>query len=89
MALFTNVIMIVMCREPYLERPVLHAAFLIAKHSVVPMDLVAVDTSTGKRLYSFLSLSWGITSDVDIESEKLRSLGGARFSIGAVIRIVG
>jgi len=53
------------------------------------MDLVAVDTCTGKRLYSFLSVAWGIIADVDIESEKFRSLGNARFAVGAAIRIAG
>ena len=75
--------------EPYLERPVLHATFQLAKHTVLPMDLVAVDTCAGQRLYSFLSVAWGIVADVDIESERFRSLGNARFTLGAVIRIVG
>ena len=51
------------------------------------MDLVAVDTSK-KRLYSFLSVAWGIIADVDIESERYRRLGNARFTVGAVVRIV-
>ena len=75
--------------EPYLEKPVLHATFLVAKHKVVPMDLVSVETCTGQRLYSFLSVAWGIIADVDIESERFRSLGNARFTVGAVVRIAG
>ena len=75
--------------EPYLEKPLLHATFVLAKHTLQPMDLVAVDTCTGKRLYSFLSVAWGIIADVDIESEKFRSLGNARFAVGAAIRIAG
>lgn len=62
--------------------------FILAKHTVVPMDLVAVDTQQG-RLYSFLSVAWGIVSDVDIESEKYRNLGNARFTVGALVRILG
>ena len=53
------------------------------------MDLVALETSSGKRVYSFLSVAWGLISDVDIESEKYRSVGNFRFTIGALIRIVG
>ena len=75
--------------EPYLDKPVLHSSFLIAKHRVTSMDLVAVDTCTGQRLYSFLSITWGIIADVDSESERFRSLGNARFALGAVIRIAG
>lgn len=52
------------------------------------MDLVAVDTSQG-RLYSFLSISWGIVADIDIESEKYRSLGMARFTLGTISRLIG
>lgn len=62
---------------------------MVAKHTVSPMDLVAVDLASGKRLYSFLSMGWGMIADVDIESEKYRSLGNTRFTLGAVIRIVG
>ena len=52
------------------------------------MDLVAVDTCR-RRVYSFLSITWGLIADVDIESEKYRSLGNARFTVGAIARILG
>jgi len=79
--------MLLLPREPYLEKAMLHSTFLVAKHTVVPMDLVAVDTCAGTRLYSFLSITWGIIADVDSESERFRSLGNARFHVGAFIRI--
>ncbi len=60
---------------------------MLAKSQILPMDLVAVDTVTG-RLYSFLSVTWGLIADVDIESERYRSLGGARFTIGAMARMI-
>jgi len=53
------------------------------------MDLIAVDTCTGQRLYSFLGVAWGMISDVDIESERFRSLGNSRFTIGLAVRIAG
>ena len=59
------------------------------KHDVVPMDLVAIDTSTGQRLYSFLSVGWGLIADVDIDSEKYRSIGNARFALMALVKIAG
>ena len=62
---------------------------MLLKFNVRPMDLVAIDTGSGKRLYSFLSVGWALISDVDIESEKYRSLGGARFTVGAFVRILG
>lgn len=51
------------------------------------MDLIAVDTCTGKRLYSFLSIGWAMMADVDIESEKYRHMGNARFAFMAVMKI--
>jgi hypothetical protein len=75
--------------ESYLKDHELHAAFIVVKHDVVPMDLVAIDTSSGKRLYSFLSVGWGMMADVDIESDKYRQLGGSRFALMAVIKIAG
>jgi len=73
--------------ENYIKNHALHAAFVVAKHDVVPMDLVAVDTSAGKRLYSFLYVGWGLISDVDIESERYRSMGNARFTLMAIVKI--
>lgn len=66
------------------------------------MDLVSVTTSPSpssassnqngrpsppKRLYSFLSVAWGFVSDVDIESERYRGLGSARFTLGTLVRL--
>jgi sphingosine kinase len=73
--------------EPY--DPV-SAAFLIAKGKQRPLD-IAIAQQTGKNYYSsyysFLSLGWGIISDVDIESERLRFLGSLRTDIYALMRI--
>ena len=69
--------------EPY--DPV-SAAFLIAKGKKQPYDII-VSEQNGHRCYSFLSLSWGLVSDVDIESEKLRFLGSLRFDLYALLRV--
>lgn len=39
-------------------------------------------------MFSFLSIGWGLISDVDIESERLRTLGHQRFAIWSVHRII-
>lgn len=39
-------------------------------------------------IYSFLSVNWGILADIDIESEKIRFLGGYRFETWALWRIL-
>lgn len=52
------------------------------------MDLVRVET-TSQIMFSFLSVGWGLLSDIDIESERLRMLGGQRFTIWSVARLIG
>ncbi|TSL82555.1 Sphingosine kinase 2 [Bagarius yarrelli] len=88
-----------MClREPLL----INCCFLLCRGGVRPMDLVSVTTSPSsssassnqngqplppKRLFSFLSVAWGFVSDVDIESERYRGLGSARFTLGTLVRL--
>ncbi len=66
------------------------AAFLIVKGIAQgkyrPLDIAKIEQN-GQNYYSFLSFSWGIISDVDIESEKLRFLGSLRTDIYALMRI--
>ncbi len=70
--------------EPY---DPISAAFLIAKGKKQSCDLVAFKQNS-RRYHSFLSLSWAIVSDVDIESERLRFLGYLRTNIYALMRII-
>ncbi|KAI5624193.1 sphingosine kinase 2, partial [Silurus asotus] len=88
-----------MClREPLL----INCCFLLCRGGVRPMDLVSVTTSPSpssassnhngrpsppKKLFSFLSVAWGFVSDVDIESERYRGLGSARFTLGTLVRL--
>ena len=64
----------------------LNAAFLIAKGKQQTFDLAAIKQN-GNKYYSFLSLAWGLISDVDIESEKLKFLGALRFDLYALILV--
>lgn len=56
-----------------------------------PVDLTAVrqygDDGVVKVWWSILMLTWGLISDVDIGSENLRALGGARFTVAGLQRI--
>uniref|UniRef100_A0A3P9IB41 sphingosine kinase n=1 Tax=Oryzias latipes TaxID=8090 RepID=A0A3P9IB41_ORYLA len=61
--------------------------FLLCRGLVFPMDLVSVRFPSGQRLFSFLSLAWGFVADVDVESEKYRHFGAARFTIGTLVRL--
>jgi sphingosine kinase len=64
----------------------LHAAFLIAKGKQKSCDL-AVISQNNHKFHSFLSLSWGLIGDVDIESEKLSFLGSLRFDLYSLLLI--
>jgi hypothetical protein len=58
-----------------MEKFVVQAAVLIARHDVIPFDLAVVDICDGQRLFSFLCIEWGIIADVDCDSEQYRFLG--------------
>ena len=64
----------------------LNAAFLIAKGKQQPLDLGAIKQNNAKY-YSCLSLAWGLISDIDIKSEKLKFLGSLRFDLYALMFI--
>ncbi|XP_061685036.1 LOW QUALITY PROTEIN: sphingosine kinase 1-like [Syngnathoides biaculeatus] len=69
------------------EELLVSCGFLLCKGVVSRMDLVSVHLSSGTRLFSFLSLAWGFVADVDIESEKYRHVGAARFTLGTLVRL--
>ncbi|XP_006644804.2 sphingosine kinase 2-like [Oryza brachyantha] len=41
-----------------------------------------------KKFFSVLNLTWGLVADIDIESEKCRWMGSARFDVYALVRIM-
>lgn len=69
------------------EELLLSCGFLLCRGLVSPMDLVSVHLTSSPRLFSFLSLAWGFVADVDIESEKYRHVGAARFTVGTLVRL--
>ncbi|XP_017127095.1 sphingosine kinase 2 [Drosophila elegans] len=73
--------------EPYFSKPVLGAALTVISGRSSPMDVVRVQLQN-RSLYSFLSIGWGLISDVDIESERIRLLGYQRFTIWTLYRLV-
>ncbi|XP_062846961.1 sphingosine kinase 2-like [Trichomycterus rosablanca] len=69
------------------EDLLLSCGFLLCKGLVCPLDILSVRLSSGRRLFSFLSLAWGFVADVDIESEKFRNVGAVRFIVGTLRRL--
>lgn len=73
--------------EPYIPS-ILPSILAMVKNNNCNMDLVRVET-TSQIMFSFLSVGWGLISDIDIESEKLRMLGGQRFTVWSLARLIG
>ncbi|XP_036967057.1 sphingosine kinase 2-like isoform X2 [Acanthopagrus latus] len=69
------------------EELLVSCGFLLCKGLVSRMDLVSIHLPSSPRLFSFLSLAWGFVADVDIESEKYRHVGAARFTVGTLVRL--
>jgi len=67
---------------------ILDAAFCIAKGGHQPIDLMQVQAGAECRKVSFLSLSAATIANIDIESERLRCIGSARFTLWAIWRIM-
>ncbi|XP_036318861.1 sphingosine kinase 1 [Rhagoletis pomonella] len=79
-------------KEPYEPKPILYATLTCVAGQRAPMDIVRIDSGKeGKssEIYSFLSVGWGLIADIDIESERLRSIGATRFTFWSIRRLIG
>ena len=64
---------------------VLSNAFLIAKGKTLDADLSEYTTTDNNKKYtSFLTFTWAIIADIDIESERIHWMGATRFDVWAV-----
>ncbi|KAF5921056.1 hypothetical protein HPG69_010860 [Diceros bicornis minor] len=64
-----------------------NCTLLLCRRLLAPMNLLSLQTASGLRLFSVLSLAWGFIADVDLESEKFRCLGELRFTLGTFLRL--
>mgnify|MGYP001284334962 CR=1 FL=1 len=69
------------CRDP------IKAANRIIDGKVSPIDIFQIVHNEATS-YAFNIIGWGMASDVNIQAEQLRWLGGIRYSISAVINIM-
>ncbi|KAH8294494.1 hypothetical protein KR044_005276, partial [Drosophila immigrans] len=79
------------CNEPYDPKPILNATLICVAGRATAMDVVRVELSHRDKhfvMYSFLSIGWGLIADIDIESERLRSIGAQRFTLWAIKRLI-
>ncbi|KAI9851645.1 MAG: sphinganine kinase lcb4 [Thelocarpon superellum] len=64
------------------------AALGVIKGLRTPLDLVSI-TQDHRRTLSFLSQSVGVVAETDLGTENLRWMGGARFTFGFLVRLLG
>lgn len=67
------------------------AALNIVKGVKTKMDLMNINQTSldsNKRYVSFLSQTYGLVADCDLGTENLRWMGGQRFAVGAVMRVL-
>ena len=53
-----------------------------------PLDVASVVQCPGGRFFSFLSVTYGMISTMDVGTEHLRWLGGMRFIVGAIQQVI-
>lgn len=77
--------------EPYEPKPIINATLTCVSGKTSPLDVVRVELKAQgnqTEMYSFLSVGWGLIADIDIESEKLRSIGAPRFTLWSIHRLM-
>lgn len=62
----------------------MNATFVAIKGKPKSVDLTCVQTKSGQRMTSFLALSLGLISDIDILSESMRWMGEVNYACYAV-----
>lgn len=63
------------------------AALCIVKGRKMPIDLMSFNQKNNTKL-SFLSQNYGVVADADLGTEHMRWMGGARFTVGAVMKCI-
>ena len=69
------------------EHGLMSQAVSLARGNLAAMDLFLVRGPTNDIRVGFLSIGWGLITDVDIDSEALRWTGDLRFSIYGLIKV--
>jgi diacylglycerol kinase family enzyme len=65
-----------------------NAAFIVSKGRRTRMDLTEIEGEyEPEKIYSFLSIAWAVIADCDINSEFIRCVGTARFTLWGIFRV--
>ncbi|KAJ2888012.1 hypothetical protein IWW38_005019, partial [Coemansia aciculifera] len=64
------------------------AAVAVVKAQSRPLDIMSATLANGSTEHCFLSMTWGLVADIDIESERMRWAGPARLDLYGTIRLM-
>ncbi|KAJ1897149.1 hypothetical protein LPJ66_003557 [Kickxella alabastrina] len=64
------------------------AAVAVVKADVRALDIMSATLASGLTKYCFLSMTWGLLADIDIESETMRWAGSARLDLYGTVRLM-
>lgn len=65
-----------------------NCAFITVKGSPKKLDMATISNEKNEKFYSFLSLEWACIANIDIDSEKFRFMGSARFSVSGLAQVL-
>ena len=68
-------------------RDAVAATLCVIKGHHIPLDLMSARQEGRDIAWSFLMFAWGLVADIDIESERFRWAGDARFTLSGVTRL--
>ena len=73
--------------RPESDQGFMSQAVSVARGNTAPMDLFLVRGPTNDIRVGFLSLGWGLITDVDIDSEVIRWMGDLRLTVYGLIKV--
>ena len=73
--------------RPESDQGLLSQAVSVARGNTAPLDLFLVRGPTNDIRVGFLSLGWGLITDVDIDSEVIRWMGDLRLAVYGLIKV--
>lgn len=74
------------CAQAMEKIDLVSSMWLILKGYTRPMDVFSLKQPGEAIKFGFLSFNYGVVSDIDLESETMRYLGNARFTVAAIRR---
>lgn len=73
--------------KPEADSGLMSMALSVARGNIAPMDLFVIRGPANDVRVGFLSVGWGLITDVDVDSEGLRWMGSVRFTLYGLLKV--